>query len=435
MKRPLLRPLVAATGALSLFALTACSSGGGGGSGDGSVKIDFLVDNGADTIAAAEALVEAFEAENSDISVNIDTRPGGGEGDNIVKTRLSTGEMADVFIYNTGSLFQALNPDETLVEMSDQPWLGDLDDQFVNTVSTDNGTYGNAWGATFGGGILYNRTVYEDLGLEIPQSWDDFMANNEAIAEAGITPVIQTYGSTYTSQLFVLADYGNVHTVDPDWAEEYTAGNRSYTEPPAFYGFQHHEEVANADIFNEDFASATDADGARMLAEGEGAHYPMLSSLIALIKQNNPDAIEDIGYFAMPAEEAANTTATIWQATGIYVPQTTEDAEREAALSLVEFITSDAGCEIQNENLSAAGPYPGTCDLPDDAPPILTDLQTYFDEGNTAPALEFLSPIKGPNLEHIMVEVGSGIRSAEDAAAAYDEDVVNQARQLGLEGW
>jgi raffinose/stachyose/melibiose transport system substrate-binding protein len=64
------------------------------------------------------------------------------------------------------------------------------------------------------------------------------------------------------------------------------------------------------------------------------------------------------------------------------------------------------------------------------------DLESYFDqEGATTPALEFLSPIKGPALEHICVEVGSGIRSAQDGAALYDEDVEKQAQQLGLEGW
>ena len=60
----------------------------------------------------------------------------------------------------------------------------------------------------------------------------------------------------------------------------------------------------------------------------------------------------------------------------------------------------------------------------------------YFEhEGGTAPALEFLSPIKGPALEQITVEVGSGIRPAAEAAALYDEDVRKQAQQLGLAGW
>ena len=62
----------------------------------------------------------------------------------------------------------------------------------------------------------------------------------------------------------------------------------------------------------------------------------------------------------------------------------------------------------------------------------MKDVQAYIEAGNVRPALEFLSPIKGPNLEHITVEVGSGLRSAEDAAALYDEDVEKQAQQLGL---
>jgi raffinose/stachyose/melibiose transport system substrate-binding protein len=66
----------------------------------------------------------------------------------------------------------------------------------------------------------------------------------------------------------------------------------------------------------------------------------------------------------------------------------------------------------------------------------VSDLLPYFDttEGNS-PALEFLSPIKGPALEQITVEVGSGIRPAADGAALYDDDAKKQAQQLGLPGW
>ena len=43
--------------------------------------------------------------------------------------------------------------------------------------------------------------------------------------------------------------------------------------------------------------------------------------------------------------------------------------------------------------------------------------------------------MKGPALEQITVEVGSGIRPAQDGAELYDQDVEKQAQQLGLEGW
>lgn len=412
--------------------LAACS---GGGTGGDAVEISFLVTNPPQEVALAEAMVEAFTDENPDITVSVDTRPGGGDGDNLVKTRLSTGEMDDVFVYNTGSLFQALTPDQMLVDQSDEPWVGDLDDDFITTVSTDSGTYGNGWGATFGGGFIYNRAIYDDLGLEIPETWDDFIANSEAVADEGLVPVAQSYGETHTAQLFVLGDFANVLAEDPDWAEEYTAGNRKYAEEPAVQAFRNHQEVYDAGYFNENYPSATIDDAMRMLAEREAAHYPMLSNAITFVQQNNPEAVDDIGFFAIPAQNAEHTQATIWQAGGVYIPQTTEGAELEAARDFIAFVTSERGCELQNEHLSVAGPFPGTCDLPEDAPPILTDLEQYVDDGRSAPALEFLSPIKGPNLEHIMVEVGSGIRSAEDAAAYYDDDVVNQARQLGIDGW
>ena len=40
----------------------------------------------------------------------------------------------------------------------------------------------------FGGGILYNKDVYAKLGLQVPKTWADFMANSDKIKAAGITP-------------------------------------------------------------------------------------------------------------------------------------------------------------------------------------------------------------------------------------------------------
>ena len=73
--------------------------------------------------------------------------------------------------------------------------------------------------------------------------------------------------------------------------------------------------------------------------------------------------------------------------------------------------------------------------LPDDVPLAIKDLQPYIDAGTVAPALEFLSPIKGPSLEQITVAVGSGLNTAEEGASLYDQDVEKQAQQLGLPGW
>ncbi|MGF6823789.1 raffinose/stachyose/melibiose transport system substrate-binding protein [Microbacterium sp. ZKA21] len=429
------RVLLAATGVAALaIPLAACSTGGG--SADGKVEISFLTQNTGTNIEAAEALIAAFEEENPDITVKLESQPAGTEGDNLMKTKLSTGEMEDVFYYNSGSLFQALNPDQNLVPLDDQPWVGDLIDTMSAVVSTENGIYGAPFGATQAGAVVYNKKVYADLGLEVPTSWDEFAANNEAIKAAGITPVIQTYGDTWTSQLFILGDFGNVLAQDPDWADEYTAGNRTYAEEPALQGFANQQAGFEAGWWNEDYASALYDDGARMVATGEGAHYPILTGIVSTFQQNFPDELENIGVFPLPAQNAEDTKLTVWLPNAVYIPKTTEGDKLEAAKTFVAFINSAGGCEVQTTAMVPSGPFAtSACELPDDVPGLLTDMQPYFDEGNTNPALEFLSPIKGPNLENITVEVGSGIRPADEGAALYDEDVKKQAQQLGLDGW
>ena len=135
------RLLVATTGIAALALPLAACSGGDGGGGDGTVEISFLTQNTGTNVEVAEALIEAFEAENPDITVRLETQPAGTEGDNLMKTKLATGEMEDVFGYNSGSLFQALNPDQNLVPLDDQPWVGDLIDTMKAVVSTENGIW------------------------------------------------------------------------------------------------------------------------------------------------------------------------------------------------------------------------------------------------------------------------------------------------------
>lgn len=286
--------------------------------------------------------------------------------------------------------------------------------------------------------MLYNKAVYEELGLEVPRTWDEFMANNEVIAEqTDVAPVIQTYGETWTSQLFVLGDFHNVLQANPDFPEQYTAGEVKYaTSDAAIQGFEHQQEVYDAGYLNEDFASAGYTDGLRMLAEGEGVHYPMLTDALIEIVNSYPDAVEDIGVFGLPGDDPEAHGITIWPANAAYIPQTTEGEQREAAMEFLAFVASPEACDVLNEVATPGGPYMVEgCELPEDVPAALEDIQAYLDEGASSPALEFLSPIKGPNLENLTVEVGSGIRSAQDAATLYDQDVAQQAQQLGIEGW
>jgi raffinose/stachyose/melibiose transport system substrate-binding protein len=399
------------------------------------VTLKLLADNTETTSLLTAGLTSAFSALHPNVTFDIEQRPGGADGDNIVKTRLATNEMADVFFYNSGSLLQALNPTETLVDLSGDPMLDNVVDAFIPTVSQGDGVFGVPFGTGLGGGILYNRSIFEDNGLSVPKTWAEFEANNAALLDAGITPVGASYGTTWTSQLFVLADFYNLSQADPDFAEQYTANEAHYADTPAaLLGFQRLQEGYDEGWWNEDYGSATYEDALQMLIDGDIAQYPMLTFALSEIAAIDPEAAQNIGFFGQPGPDAATNGMTLWMPAAAYIAATTE--HEDVARAFLAFIASVEGTEAQTAAAAPGGPYLiEGASLPDDVLPAVDDVQAYIDAGNVGPALEFLSPLKGPNLEKITVEVGSGLRSAEDAAALYDQDVEKEAQQLDLPGW
>ncbi len=418
-------------------ATSAPAAGGGAAttSGGASVTLTYLVDEAQTNQDMTKALAAAYTALHPNVTINVEARPGGTDGDNLVKTRLATGEMSDIFFYNSGSLLQALHATDTLVDLSKEPFIANIVDSFLPTVSQNGQIFGVPTGTATGGGILYNKKIYQQLGLSVPKTWAEFEANNEKIKAAGKAPVIATYGDTWSSQLFVLGDYCNVQNAMPNFAQDYTANKLKIASTPvAMAGFNYLQEGNQKGWYQKDYATTKFEQGLKLLADGEGAHFPMLSGSVATIATNSPDKVNDIGFFGQPGTDASKNCATIWMPSATYIPKTSKHIAE--AKDFLAFIASKAGVDAITAKVPPQGPYliKGT-KLPDTVLPAVKDLAAYIDSGKAVPALEFFSPVKGPTLEQICVATGSGQMTPQDAAANYDKDVEKQAKQLGLPGW
>ena len=105
------------------------------------------------------------------------------------------------------------------------------------------------------------------------------------------------------------------------------------------------------------------------------------------------------------------------------------------ARNFISFAKSPAGVAAMNRAGAPSGPYllKGV-QLTVHVSQTTIEMQKYFN-AKTAPALEFITPIKGPNLPKISVQVGSGIKSARQGATSYDLDVTRESQRLGLPSW
>ncbi|TDF99804.1 ABC transporter substrate-binding protein [Paenibacillus piri] len=398
------------------------------------VTLTLLIGSTGTAYPATQAV--AAEAEKKlNIKIKFDIKPDGTEGDNLVKTRLATGEMADILSYNSGSLLQALNPEENFVDLANEPYVANLLDSYKQTVSANGKVFGVPVGSSNVGGVLYNKKVYAELGLTVPKTWAEFIANSDKIKAAGKTAIIGSYKTTWTSQLFVLGNHYNVQAKVPNFVQDYTANKAKFaTTPAALRGFEMTSEVFKKGYYNKDFLATTYDAGLKMLAEGTGVQYPMLTSAIDALAQNYPDKVKDIGVFPTPSDDPNINGFTVWMPGSYYINKKGKNID--AAKKFIEFYMSPEGQKAYMSKSKANGPYVVKgVKVPDDAYEGVKDMQPYFDSGKTSPALEFVSPVKGPNLESILIEVGTGQKSAADGAADYDKDVKKQAQQLNLPGW
>ena len=377
-------------------------------------EITFQTWNSQDSQDKWNAMTAAFMKANPDIIVKTNFVPGGVEGDALVKSQLASGTMADVFAYNVGALMQAIDPVKNLVNLKGEPWMSSVNTGFIpSATGADGGVYAAPFGTAMGGGILYNKRIYSKLGLQVPLTWKEFMANNAKIKKAGITPVISSWKDSWTAQLFVLGDHFNVAAAMPGFEDKFTANKIVLAKNAStLAGFQHLEEVRKAGYYHKDVASTTFAKALEYLALGKGAHYPMLSAGIDTIVANFPTKASDIGFMAQPGTNAKSNGVTVWMPSGVYIPKSTKNLE--AAKKFVAWTVSKESFVVQNKVVPPSGPYfikgaPVSGNLT----AVFTDLYNYMQgKGTSYPALEFLTPVKGPNLSQICVEIGSGtIRS------------------------
>jgi raffinose/stachyose/melibiose transport system substrate-binding protein len=405
---------------------------GGTGSGSGAPQVVSLLVGVDSPFAGTQAMIDAFQKKTG-IRVEVEVTVGGLEGDNIMKTRLATGDMADLFWYNTGSKLNDLNPAKNIQEITNESWAANVTDEFKRSASVEGKLYGLPMASTQAGAILYNKKIYQELGLQVPHTWNDFIANCEKIQAAGKVAIVGSNKSTWTSQIFFLGDEYNVKAAQPNFPAEYTANRAKYaTNAVALKGF---EKIAAAGKYlNKDHLATTYEFAEEMLANGEAAHWAILTQALSSINTDYPDKINDIGVFGIPSDDPNNHGLTVWIPLGLYIYKNTPNLD--LAKQFAAYTVSEEGIGVYSTAQKPDGPFAVKgVNLPSSVYAGVREMVPYFNEGKTDVALEFESPVKGPNLEQFCIEVFSGITTPLAAATAYDQDVTKQAVQLNLPGW
>lgn len=170
----------AATGVSLAVVLTGCSGGSEGGSGgDGPVELTFQ-----SWVPNIDQAVDAYNAAHDDVHVTLETVTAGPDGGYAtMQSAVQAGNAADVaqigydaipdFLINDAleDITEYVSDDADL--FTEWQWQTGVFDGAVYSVPQASGPLGQ----------FYRADVFEDLGIEYPETWDEFYEAAKVVRE------------------------------------------------------------------------------------------------------------------------------------------------------------------------------------------------------------------------------------------------------------
>ena len=306
-----------------------------------------------------EAIAEEFNNENSDVKMTVVANSSDIFNPALVPA-LSAGEGPDVFTYGTGPGQPAALIDSGLVaDLTDayfeHSWSDTIPEAIVSQTSKDGKlwAFGNAVETT---GMFYNKAIFSQVGVDVPQTWTEMEAAVTALKSAGYDTPIGLGGadkwpvSHWQSMLF--GRYAG-----PEGINNVLFGDGKWTDEP-FVTASAKLQQMGADGW---FGPTPVAIGYGELMDRFWAgEVPMTFTgpwVIPGGTEKLGDRVSDYSVFAVPPmEDGQKIHPTNSIGNGWYVRESSK--QKEAAIAYLNrvFMTTEGRVALLNEGIVPVGP-------------------------------------------------------------------------------
>ena len=268
----------------------------------------------------------------------------------VLQTQLRSGEGPDVFSYGSGPSFGGALAEAGLVQdltaaYEERDWQ--VYDFAKERVTFDGKTYGVP-GELETIGLFYNKAVFDELGLEAPQSLDELRAAADAVRAAGRTPFAVSDKEGW--QGGHLLSMALSSTIGSDGMEELFAGERSWDSPEVVEALSLWKDYDAAGYLPESPTSVDYDTSIAQFFSGDAAMIPTGSWLVGEIEDNTDF---EVGYVPFPGPDGPGIF-TGGLGSGPYVSASTDNPE--GAIEFLDFLASPEHGAWTVENLNTIPP-------------------------------------------------------------------------------
>lgn len=361
-------------GGLALTLLTTLVAGC---SADGRETVRFTFSK-REAIEYMSEVVSDYNASQTDVRVVMDT-----SGVDVVSAAFVRGNPPDIALANYNMEMARFLERGLLTDLSDmdvaqriRPELLPLMDQYASYPGRTSALpY-----SVMAGSVIYNKEIFDEHGLEVPQTWSELLEVCQVLTEGGVDPFYGTFKDDWTvgQGWFDYAVGGEINIIE--FFDEITAlgtevGPDSATSFQKDFAGPIAKMVELTEYTNSNAPSRAYNDGNLAFAQGQAAMYLQGPWAFSEIAKTSPDL--EVGSFPLPmTEDPEDLKIRVNVDLAAWIPEGSN--HQEAARDFLRYLYQPE--IIEGYNISQLGMTP-TIDAPAPDDPRIAGMVAYYDEG------------------------------------------------------
>ncbi|WP_100405227.1 ABC transporter substrate-binding protein [Bacillus solitudinis] len=375
----------------SVLIISACSSSETEGTNDDASveqseekEIRYLTASFEDegTASIISQLAKEYAEQHEHVTFEFEN-VGGGELQQQVQLLAASNDLPAMFAFDSGQPLKALiesgavlNIEETFKELDIYDQLNPAAASLLTQQVDGDGLYAVPLEMNIEG-FWYNKSIFEEHGLEVPTTWDEMLQVAETLHQAGIQPFsvagMEKWPITRLINAYVMRLYGH------DVMERVKNGEVKVTDEGFIEAARVIQEMGLKGYFGKgvntiDYTTATD-----MFLQGEAAMYYMGSWEVQAFNNEERAIIgsDNIDFFNIPLVEGGVGTLNDYSINTGLTTSFSAEAYDETMADFMEYVFSNYADRAMIE-LGLVTPYT-VSQMPDDIPRLTRLVQENID--------------------------------------------------------
>lgn len=348
----------------------------------------------------------------------------------VMKTKFATGEIPDIFMHFGGYSLAAYNPEENFVDFSDAAWASDIQGYITDQVKYNGKTYGLPFWEAAITGTVYNKAVFNELGLTAPKTQAEFEVVCDKLLAAGVTPIFMAFKDVWPLLYQLPMDE---MVKDPETLAKLNSNQITYADLEGFPEMlAWYQTMAEKGYLGDMYTTNTWDGGATALASGEYGMMYVWDSWVDTDMAGYPDEAKEMGF--MPAFLGYPEQGT-YEGPNVCMTFANKNSKNvEAATDFVNFMADPENYNVAFDGFGTAPVFNGqTTNIT--TPLYAENIDSINENSNSSIAVNSIIGFTQVDGAKYIQELMAGALTVDECIAAMDKDRIAIAAAQQIEGF